>query len=412
MQNGTPRRVSQPEVDAARTYRRCVQGPAGLVALALVGLWVAYLVPQHLRHRQQLLDSRVDDRFSPASRVVAVTAAPAPHGTGAARRVVRPAQHRPGRPLTVDCGRTTSSATGLLTPGRGQQALTGPPPRAVPQASATGGSTVDRPHATAERISADASRALAQLQAGHAAAVARRGAAARRRGLLAAVLGIATIVGWAAVAIAPAVSWAVGVLPSALLVGVVVLGRRAVVAGQAHDEEWTRRLADARRAAVEARTGATRVVRQHTGPSRPLAGDETGLVPAVAEGVVGRAVHPSDTSTQAFDVLVADGGEEGSVPRHASSGEVPVVSAAPGAQARDGGADDAAGRADDGWQPVPVPPPTYTMKSAAPRREPAPLSDQTPVAAPAVAATDEAPVRTTGSIDLDAVLARRRASGL
>src|SRR4029078_5822358 len=54
-------------------YRRHVNDLAGPVALALVGLWVAYLVPHKLRHRQQLLESRGDDRFSEALRVVAVT---------------------------------------------------------------------------------------------------------------------------------------------------------------------------------------------------------------------------------------------------------------------------------------------------------------------------------------------------
>ncbi len=385
------------------------------MALALVGLWVAYLVPHHLRHRQQLLDSRVDDRFSPASRVLAVAAQPGPPGGRTARRVVRAAQHRPGRPLTADCGPTTSSTTGLLTPGRGQQAFTGPDPRAGVQASVTGGSTVDRPHATADRLSADASRALARTRAAHAAAVARRGAAARRRGLLAAVLAVATIVGWAAVALAPAVSWAAVAVPATLLVAVVALGRRAVVAGQAHDAEWARRLAQAERTAAEARTGATRMVRQHTGPSRPLAGAETGLVPTVADDVVGRAVHPSDTRTQSFDVLVADGGEDGTIPRHASSGEVPLAVRAGDAASSGPGS----GPDEDGWAPTLVPPPTYTMKAPAPRREPAPLVDE-PAASAASSAgssvgsssSDEAPTRTTGSIDLDAVLARRRASGL
>ena len=46
---------------------------AGPVALALVGLWGAYLVPHKLRYRQQLLESRADDRFSEALRVVAVS---------------------------------------------------------------------------------------------------------------------------------------------------------------------------------------------------------------------------------------------------------------------------------------------------------------------------------------------------
>ena len=71
---------------------------------------------------------------------------------------------------------------------------------------------------------------------------------------------------------------------------------------------------------------------------------------------------------------------------------------------------------DDEWSPVPVPRPTYTLKSPAPRREPAPLGEvegstelRAPAAAPA--AVVEPPVGTTGSINLDEVLARRRAAG-
>lgn len=78
------------------------------------------------------------------------------------------------------------------------------------------------------------------------------------------------------------------------------------------------------------------------------------------------------------------------------------------------------------WVPVPVPPPTYTLKPAAPRPEPAPL-ELPPSPAPtdpaqAVGSVDEADLeqeraprpwetdRTfADDLDLDAVLARRRA---
>ncbi|MEZ0446924.1 hypothetical protein AB5970_03570, partial [Cellulomonas sp. ICMP 17802] len=103
---------------------------AGPVALALVGLWVAYLVPHKLRHRQQLLESRADDRFSEALRVVAVSD----------RRIRQEA-------ASAECGPTASRTAGLLTPGKGLPVATG---------SATGGTTVDRPHGTQDRITADA----------------------------------------------------------------------------------------------------------------------------------------------------------------------------------------------------------------------------------------------------------------
>ncbi|HEY5554130.1 MAG TPA: hypothetical protein VIK43_04290, partial [Cellulomonas sp.] len=66
--------------------------------------------------------------------------------------------------------------------------------------------------------------------------------------------------------------------------------------------------------------------------------------------------------------------------------------------------------------PVPVPRPTYTLKAPAPRREPAPLGEvegSTEMRAPAEtpAAIVEPSALTTGSINLDEVLARRRAAG-
>jgi hypothetical protein len=66
--------------------------------------------------------------------------------------------------------------------------------------------------------------------------------------------------------------------------------------------------------------------------------------------------------------------------------------------------------ADDGsWTPVPVPPPTYTLKPMAPRREPAPLqtpAPEQPQLAPAARAwVHEEPA----DVDLDDVLERRRA---
>lgn len=326
---------------------------AGPVALALVVLWVAYLVPHKLRHRQQLLESRTDDRYSEALRVVAVSDR---HGRSA--RVASQASRPAAR-----------STSGLLTPGAGV-----PVRRPVPD---EGGTTVDRPTATQDRIATEASRRSAQAHAAHAAAAARRGAAARRRGMLAGLLTLATVVGWVVVGVAPAASWLVGAVPSVLLGTVVVLGRRAVLAGRAADAAYEQRRTQERQA--EQRRAAHR-------PATPVVGTS-----AVAEAreprsaqreprsaALGRAVRPSNTDTQMFEAV-----------------------AAPDAEA---------------WSPVPVPRPTYTMKAPAPRREPAPLGEveASTTARPAdvvVPAPLEAPVETTGSIDLDAVLAKRRASG-
>jgi len=379
---------------------------AGPAALVVVGLWIAYLVPHKLRHRQQLLESRTDDRFSDALRVLAVTG---PEGSGRRRR----AEVAGG--VRQDCGPVEKRA-GLLTPGTGNRLAR----------TERGGAEVDRPHGTQDRIGADAARRAAQLQAAHAAATARRGAAARRRGALAGVLLAATVVGWV-VAGVTALGVLAGVVPTVLLAGVLGLGRRAVVQGRLAEDEWQRRIHEA------------------TAPLR-----ERAARPG-RKGAAGRAVHPSLTETQAIERVRAD---------------APVRTST---RVRDGG------REGDSWTPVAVPRPTYATKAPAPRREPAPLGEvegsthaaparrttatpdeaaatasaaeapavaatgtdgsaaaapgapaapagATPARAPASASADAAPARTpgttapaseepSGSIDLNAVLARRRAAG-
>jgi len=135
--------------------------------------------------------------------------------------------------------------------------------------------------------------------------------------------------------------------------------------------------------------------------------------------VTGHAVRPSDAHTEVFERIVADRGESTGPVRHAT-GQVPVVRRAAEVAADEGAGEDR----DAEWSPVRVPKPTYTMKAPAPRREPAPLGEadaeastaRRPADAPttvetAPAEVTEPPALTTGSIDLNAVLARRRAAG-
>jgi len=252
--------------------------------------------------------------------------------------------------------------------------------------------------------------------------------------VLAGVLVLATVAGWAAVAIVPTLGWVVGVAPTVLLTSVLVLGRRAVLAGREADADWEARIAEERRVAGAPRTGAQRAVAtaaaRASGTS--AAAEPVASAPAAEARrestlpfVTGRAVHPSDASTEVFERIVEDKGETGGPVRHAT-GAIPVVRRGalpdPVAKAAMTTASDAT--EDEAWSPVPVPRPTYTMKADAPRREPAPLENlegstaaRTATAADAPAGSDgeraplEAPVETTGSIDLNAVLAKRRAAG-
>ena len=59
-------------VAAGLAYGRDVESASGIVALAVFLLWVGFYVPHRVRHRQQLLDARTDDRFSGSLRVLAV----------------------------------------------------------------------------------------------------------------------------------------------------------------------------------------------------------------------------------------------------------------------------------------------------------------------------------------------------
>lgn len=263
------------------------------------------------------------------------------------------------------------------------------------------------------------------------ALLARRAAAARRRATL--TLGLVVLTGLVGVLVATTALpvWTVAV-PGVLLVTVLVLGRRAVLANARAD-----RAAREREAAREA--------------ARPAALRRAGRpAPAVRTSVTGRAVHPSQTQTEMISRVAVEASGK------ARKAEVRVPSAAPVSTATPASTVTAAASAADevqaeqdsprpaqtttpatgaaleagaDWVPVAVPRPVYTMKSAAPRWEPAPLTaelrkltderraelavaDDAPEATvgPSVTAADE-PSEDSLGVNLNSVLARRRAAG-
>ncbi len=182
---------------------------------AVTGLWIVYLVPQLLRHRRQLVEARVDDRFSEHLRVLRVAEpVPAPTGT-----------HVPSQ------GRVQ------LHPRGGDRAM-------------------DRPQSVADRVSADAARLTADEHAARARALARRAAGARRRARLVAALLLATRrrLGGGPGRLAAGHGRRCTTL---LLAAVLVAGRRAVLAGQRADAAW---------AAGAARRAARPMPRGHRAP--------------------------------------------------------------------------------------------------------------------------------------------------
>lgn len=321
---------------------------AGVLSVAVAVLWIAYLVPHRLRYRQQLAESRTDDRFSERLRVVRVA------GTTPGAR--------PERHPVAPQGRV------LLHPPR------------------RGGGPVDRPHGLTDRVVADAVRRTAAERAARAAHLARRRAAARRRALLATTLLALSVTGW--VVVAAGGLFALGVAPTALLAVVLVLGRRAVVAGRRADAAWA--------AGAPARAAVPR-------STRPTA--------------VGHARRPDEATTEVI----------ARVPAEVTAEQRAAVEAGPRAETEQEAArqDAAAGVEEESgptWAPVPVPRPTYSLKPAVRRPDPAPLVLDERESAPAAAADDDArtdqvaeevaPAPTAAAgFDLDAVLARRRAAG-
>jgi hypothetical protein len=172
------------------------------------------------------------------------------------------------------------------------------------------------------------------------------------------LLLVLAVAGWVGAAAGGPVL-ALGLAPTALLAAVLVLGRRAVLLGRRADGDW----ASGRPAAASA-------------PRVPTA--------------LGRAVRSEDV-TEVLAVVMTDAQPEVDVaPAVAETSTVSAVTVGLT------------------WVPVPVPRPAYALKPAVRRPEPAPLAlddaadyERAPqVAAPA-----------TGGIDLDAILARRRAAG-
>lgn len=152
-----------------------------LIFVALAVAWAVYLVPQALRHHDEVVRSRSVDRFSHTMRVLA-------------------------RREPVD--RSSSSSRLVVTPGR------------VPSA----------PVVTTKASSAPAAAAAAETRSAEAPAPVRREAARRaarrRRRVLSALLLLLVLVG--GLVAARLLSWPVLLLPTALLVAWLVACRLMV----------------------------------------------------------------------------------------------------------------------------------------------------------------------------------------
>lgn len=245
---------------------------------------------------------------------------------------------------------------------------------AAPQVSVKRAPAVTaRPAATAPPVAPVAAPVAASVAAPATVAAPRAGRARQApprgnvvRAVLLLSLLVLTPVSWLVVALSQAVAWWVGALVTLALVGVVAELRQRARRAR---ELARRRQRLERRSQSQARRQSRRQV--------------------VGEVVAAHRERGAETPGHSEDAAAA--------PVEAPAAHTP----------------------DDGWQPVPVPPPTYTLKPKAPPRvrpavpaqarpdvqEPAPVVAPAPVTATAPAAP-AAP-----AFDLDEILERRIASG-
>jgi hypothetical protein len=353
--------------------------PSSLIFLAIIAMWAAYLLGHWVRRRDQLATARSIDRFSESMRVLErrTPTRPVAAGRPTARAYVV-------APVRAPAGVAAGSRPSV---GRGRR----------PQTSGHG---TTRPRITRE--------------------------AARRRARLVLTLTVATLAAWLLALVTPLVWWPAAVV-SALLGVVLVQLRRT-----------------ARRTSTTARPGA----RPAHGSPRPMSRRASrrprGLAARVPAPARRSRRHQQDARavlrqlsamrTRAADQTVAI--DTASVAGTVASGGALLV---PHGTIPDvdphlaqpalalGGADVAreAPPVDGGWQPVPVPPPTYTLKPKARpivRRPAVPVAPQEALGAPdgleasGSAAPARADVRTTQqpappAFDLDEILERRIAAG-
>lgn len=371
--------------------------PSSLVFLAIVALWVAYLLPQWIRRRDTPAHDRDDDRHSGSLRVLdprrrrdrgrstAPLLGPS-HGVSAAVRDGDPgveeggdgnpdagigrarATTGSGEPVGSGEGRGRSAAGST---GDGSSGAPGPPEAGAvrPDASRDGVPRDARGHGTSAGDSVAGSGTgsavgsaprpgrrpsparAAGAAAARAAAVPR--AAARRRAQVLLVLVALTATGWLAVPVA-GLPVAVAVAATALL-GADLIALRVVALRGAVRRAAASRAAEPRRSAPAADAPAHHPVRQETVQAARAA-----AATAARRRAAAAAALAADTDSA---------GEKLS--------------------------------ADSTWNPVPVPPPTYTLKPVVPRPEPPVLDLSTgghDGAAPAVpASADEPAAESTGT---------------
>jgi hypothetical protein len=349
--------------------------PSSLIFVVIVGIWAVYLVQHWVRRREQLATSRSVDRFSEAMRVLE-------------RRVPIPVElpARQNRSYVVAAAPATATVTTR-------------PPGASRSLPTTEVAMTQAPNVrTARPATAPTARSSA-LPAARPSARAVTARPPRRthrlRALILLTLLVATPSVWAAHVFGTLLLWPT-VTVTALLVLDLLLVRSAVRREQAHRRTLARRSDAVRRPAPAARAAGGGRKQRPTTQARPFPATPAAAAAGRDAAVKARSVPARDArpviSSRAASDTVPDAGNE-SRPMHSQDAVTEVIVL------------------EGSWEPVAVPPPTYTMKAKADR-------PSGPPAGPLVADSDSAPTReplqpavAIDELDLDSVLDRRRAAG-
>jgi hypothetical protein len=345
---------------------------SSIIWLGLVVMWAVVLIPMWLRRHDETEETRSVDRFTSAMHTLSRREA------GAGRRYVVMPQRARGVDVHVS-GASAGARPGIL-------------------------------------------HAVSRWHSGRQERRRTLTAADRRRRTLLALLTAAMVTLLAAVLIGGMVLWTLQVIVDlclvALVVGLVLRARRvdrARLAAVARSAQARKRAQEDRRAANR-RSADMPIARPAVATAAPAmapAASVTSLAYAaapeafepVAEPAAEREFEPvfDQTAFASADVVAEDDGlsaldavfAENAGMLHAESEAVPAETT--DAQS----ADELAAEDDDTWDPVPVPPPTYTTKPAAPPRRARP-----PIFDPLLPASEgEIEFEPTG--DLEEILDRR-----
>jgi hypothetical protein len=396
------RHTARPARLCAAADLPCVTvDPSSLIFLAIIAMWAAYLLGHWVRRRDQLATARSIDRFSESMRVLErrtptrpVTAARPTARAYVVAPVRAPVRAAAGRPV-VDRGRRSPAGAHAFAGAAGTS-----------RAGVTLDGGISLPPSGRPRITREA---------------------ARRRARLVLTLAVATLAVWL-LALVTALVWWLAALVSALLGAVLVQMRRTARRASAPTARSSSRrpaagsaLSARRRSSRRPRGLAARVpaparrTRRHHQDARAVLRQ----LSAMRTGASDRTVA-IDTSRAAGPLVV----DSALLLPAGVIEDVDPHLAQLAATSDDAGVAHQARPVDGGWQPVPVPPPTYTLKPKARPvvRRPVPVTQPgavdvadghemsgspAPVRADVPAMQDPAPP----AFDLDEILERRIAAG-